>query len=173
MQTTFRILLLLFSLSFAPSLLTAQTTTGFSNAPQPQGPGALISRPYLIDPDYPMIPPANGNDSRSLGRTVTINYVNGWLIVGGEVPGSADGSDLSLRVYDVSDPTQLVRLRPSHFGHDYEDLQYEDPFFPDDFWFRRQRGVERSRQRTERPLPFTPSGNAGAGIWRPDRSRRA
>jgi YVTN family beta-propeller protein len=122
--------LLLFTLTLAPTAVRSQTTTGFSNAARLETPGTLLSRPF---PALPV--PVNGNDSRSLGRTVTINYVNGWLIVGGEAPGSADGSDLSLRVYDISNPTQLVRMRPSHFGHDYAGLQYNDAFYPDDFWY--------------------------------------
>lgn len=122
---------LLFFSSLAPSLGTDQVTTvGFLNEARLEAPGALLSRPFLVSDN-----PANGNDSRSLGRTVTINYVNGWLVVGGEAPGSADGSDLSLRVYDISDPTQLIRRRPSHFGHESVGLQYNDVSYPDDFWF--------------------------------------
>lgn len=135
MKPPFLAPLLVFLLSLLTPVIRAQTTAGFSNAPRLEAPGELISRPYLIDPLNPTIPPPNGNDSRSLGRTVTINYVNGWLIVGGESPGSAPGSDLSLRVYDISNPSQLVRMRPSDFGHDYVGLQYNDVFFPDDFWF--------------------------------------
>ncbi len=94
------------------------TTTGFLNQPMPGvTPGTLLSHPA-------------DNDSLTLGRTVTINYVNGWLIVGGESPGSAPGSDLIKRVYDISDPTQPVRRHPSQFGLTY----------PNNFWIQNTDG---------------------------------
>jgi DNA-binding beta-propeller fold protein YncE len=83
------------------------TTPGFLNQPMPGvTPGTLLSHPA-------------DNDSLTLGRTVTINYVNGWLIVGAESPGSAPDSDLIKRVYDISNPANPVRRLPSHFGLTY------------------------------------------------------
>src|SRR5687768_8785113 len=80
----------------AGARLMAQTTTpGFLNLPQAEAPGTLLSHPV-----------ANG--SEPIGRTTSINYLNGWIIVGGEAPGSRPGSDLVLRVYDISNPTDPV-----------------------------------------------------------------
>ena len=99
------------------------TTSGFLNLPRPEAPGTLLSSP-------------TANDSLQLGRTSTINYVNGWLIVGAEGPGSAPGSDLSARVYDISDPVNLVRHLPSAFeltfNHPGTNYDYNQP---DDFWY--------------------------------------
>jgi hypothetical protein len=39
--------------------------------------------------------------------------------VGGESPGSRAGSDLLLRVYDISNPANPVRRLPSEFGLSY------------------------------------------------------
>lgn len=90
------------------AMLLAQpvTTTGFSNSARSEAPGTLLSHPVT-------------NDSEPIGRTTTINYLNGWVIVGGEQPGSRPGSDWQLRVYDVSDPQNLVRRFPSDFGLSY------------------------------------------------------
>lgn len=97
-------LLLVFLLTLTPSVIRAQvTTTGFLNQARPEAPGTLLSAPWQ-------------NGSQNLGRTTTLSYVNGWLIVGGESPGSAPGSDLIKRVYDISNPTNPVRRHPSDFG---------------------------------------------------------
>jgi YVTN family beta-propeller protein len=86
------------------SCATAQvTTSGFLNQPRPEAPGTLLSHPLL-------------NDSEAIGRTTTLNYLNGWLIVGGEQPGSRPGSDWQLRVYDISDPANPIRYMPDDFG---------------------------------------------------------
>ena len=82
------------------------TTTGFSNSARPEAPGTLLSHPVI-------------NDSEPIGRTTTINYLNGWVIVGGEQPGSRPGSDWQLRVYDIGDPTNLIRRLPSDFNLNY------------------------------------------------------
>lgn len=93
------------------------TTAGFLNAPRPEPPGTLLSHPST-------------NGSVQLGRTTTINYINGWLIIGGEGPGSADPYDLIKRVYDISDPANPVRRHPSDFGLTY----------PGDFWIQNNDG---------------------------------
>ena len=86
---------------------TAQvTTTGFNNAARTEAPGTLLSHPVT-------------NGSEPIGRTTSINYLNGWIIVGAENPGSRFGSDLSLRVYDIADPANPVRRQPSDFGLSY------------------------------------------------------
>ncbi len=84
------------------------TTTGFNNAFRPEAPGTLLSHP------------AN-NDSEATGRTTTLNYLNGWIIVGAESPGSREGSDLQMRVYDISNPANPIRRFPADFGHSYPD----------------------------------------------------
>lgn len=89
--------------------LLAQTpvsTTGFLNLDRQENPGTLLSHPI-----------ANG--SERIGRTTSINYLNGWIIVGAESPGSREGSDLVARVYDISDPTNPIRRYPSEFGLTY------------------------------------------------------
>ena len=92
---------------FAAPVARAQVTTaGFLNQARPEAPGTLLSHPV-----------ANG--SEPIGRTTSLNYLNGWLIVGGEAPGSRPGSDLVARVYDISDPTNPVRRHPSDFGYTY------------------------------------------------------
>lgn len=79
------------------------STTGFLNEYQSAPPGTLLSHP-------------NDNDSAGIGRTTTINYVKGWLIVGAEEPGSLiPGSDWSLRVYDISNPSAPARRYPDDF----------------------------------------------------------
>jgi YVTN family beta-propeller protein len=83
--------------------LAQVTTTGFANAPRAEAPGTLLSHPV-----------ANG--SEPIGRTTSINYLNGWIIVGGESPGSRPGSDLVMRVYDISNPAAPVRRLPTDFG---------------------------------------------------------
>jgi len=91
----------------APLSVTAQvTTTGFANAPRTEAPGTLLSHPVT-------------NGSEPIGRTASINYLNGWIIVGGESPGSRPGSDLRVRVYDLADPANPVRRFPSDFGLSY------------------------------------------------------
>ena len=105
-------------------------TAGYQSTYRNELPGTLINRPYTVADN-----PVNGNDSRSLGRTVTLSYVNGWLVVGAESPGSAEGSDQSLRIYDISNPSQIVRRRPSHFGHTFSGQQYNDINYPNDFWY--------------------------------------
>lgn len=87
------------------------TTAGFLNQARPEAPGTLLSHP-------------DANGSRQLGRTTTLNYVNGWLLVGGESPGSAPGSDLRKRVYDISNPAAPVRRHPSDFGLSYPHGDY-------------------------------------------------
>ncbi len=82
------------------------TTPGFLNQPRTEAPGTLLSHPFT-------------NGSESIGRTTSINYLNGWIIVGGEAPGSRDGSDLVLRVYDIADPLNPVRRLPSDFNLNY------------------------------------------------------
>ncbi len=82
------------------------TTSGFLNLPRAENPGTLLSHPV-----------ANG--SEPIGRTTSVNYVNGWLIVGGEAPGSRVGSDLELRVYDISNPANPIRRKPSDFNLTY------------------------------------------------------
>ncbi len=95
------------SLFFGAVRAPAQvTTTGFNNAYRPEAPGTLLSHPV-----------ANG--SEPIGRTTSINYLKGWVIVGGEYPGSRPGSDLVLRVYDIYDPANPVRRHPSDFGLNY------------------------------------------------------
>jgi mono/diheme cytochrome c family protein len=87
--------------------LSAQvTTTGFPNVYRTETPGTLLSHP-------------DDNDSEATGRTTSLNYLNGWLIVGAEGPGSRPGSDLEMRVYDVSNPENPVRRFPSDFNHSY------------------------------------------------------
>jgi DNA-binding beta-propeller fold protein YncE len=91
---------------------TAQvTTTGFPNVARPEPPGTLLSHPV-----------ANG--SEPIGRTTSLNYLNGWLIVGGEAPGSRPGSDLVMRVYDLADPANPVRRFPSDFGLSYPENRW-------------------------------------------------
>ncbi len=87
------------------------TTQGFLNLPRAEAPGTLLSHPV-----------ANG--SEPIGRTTSINYLNGWIIVGGEAPGSRPGSDLVLRVYDIADPAAPVRRHPSDFNLAYPDNQW-------------------------------------------------
>jgi len=80
------------------------TTQGFLNQPRSEAPGTLLSRP-------------SDNGSLNGGRTTSINYMNGWIIVGFEEPGSASGSDFEMRVYDISNPSNPIRRLPSDFGH--------------------------------------------------------
>jgi hypothetical protein len=82
------------------------STTGFPNAFRNEAPGTLLSHP-------------DDNDSEATGRTTTLNYLNGWLIVGAEEPGSRPGSDYEMRVYDIADPANPVRRLPSHFNLTY------------------------------------------------------
>jgi len=82
------------------------TTAGFLNLPRTEAPGTLLSHPIT-------------NGSEPIGRTTSVNYLNGWIIVGGEAPGSRGGSDLVLRVYDIADPSNPVRRLPSDFLLNY------------------------------------------------------
>lgn len=95
-----------FFITLTVSLAAQVTTTGFNNAARTEAPGTLLSHPVT-------------NGSEPIGRTTTINYLNGWVIVGAEQPGSRDGSDWQMRVYDISDPTNLIRRMPSDFGLSY------------------------------------------------------
>ncbi|MES2570619.1 MAG: Ig-like domain-containing protein, partial [Verrucomicrobiota bacterium] len=102
-----KILLVCLCLIFVASLTQGQVTTpGFLNLARPETPGTLLSHPV-----------ANG--SEPIGRTTSINYLNGWIIVGAESPGSRPGSDLVLRVYDISNPANPLRRLPSDFGLNY------------------------------------------------------
>ncbi len=95
------------ALALASTAAFAQVTTpGFLNLPRAEAPGTLLSHPVT-------------NGSEPIGRTTSINYLNGWIIVGAEVPGSRPGSDLQMRVYDISDPTTPVRRLPSDFLLNY------------------------------------------------------
>ncbi len=97
----------LFVLACSAVCLRAQVTTaGFANAPRSEAPGTLLSHPVT-------------NGSEPIGRTTSINYLNGWIIVGGESPGSRPGSDLRVRVYDIADPANPVRRFPSDFELSY------------------------------------------------------
>ena len=90
--------------SLTPSVRAQVTTPGFLNLPRPEAPGTLLSHPI-----------ANG--SEPIGRTTSINYLNGWILVGGESPGSrTPGSDLVMRVYDIANPAAPARRLPSDFG---------------------------------------------------------
>lgn len=105
--TSLRTLCFALGLTLSSSISQAQvTTSGFLNLPRPEPPGTLISHPVT-------------NGSEPIGRTTSINYLNGWIIVGGEAPGSREGSDLVLRVYDISNPANPVRRHPSDFGLNY------------------------------------------------------
>lgn len=98
---------LLLSLLLCVCAAQAQVTTaGFLNQARTEAPGTLLSHPVT-------------NGSEPIGRTTSINYLNGWIIVGPENPGSRAGSDLQMRVYDISEPTNPVRRFPSDFGHNY------------------------------------------------------
>jgi len=79
------------------------TTSGFQNVARTEAPGTLLSHPL-------------DNDSEAIGRTTSLNYINGWLIVGGEAPGSRSGSDLVMRIYDIEDPENPARMFPDDFG---------------------------------------------------------
>lgn len=85
-----------------PAMAQPVTTTGFLNEARAEAPGTLLSHPV-----------ANG--SEPIGRTTSINYLNGWIIVGAEQPGSRPGSDWQMRVYDISNPANPVRRLPSDF----------------------------------------------------------
>lgn len=97
---------LLFLALALTSLAQPVTTTGFANQARTEAPGTLLSHPIT-------------NGSEPIGRTTSINYLNGWIIVGAEVPGSRDGSDWQLRVYDITDPTTPVRRMPLDFELNY------------------------------------------------------
>ena len=102
-----RFIRLLSGLLLLAALARAQvTTSGFLNQPRPEAPGTLLSHPLT-------------NGSEPIGRTTSLTYLNGWLIVGPENPGSRPGSDLVLRVYDIANPTAPVRRLPSDFNLTY------------------------------------------------------
>jgi cytochrome c peroxidase len=105
-----RLLRLFAAISFFAALSPARaqplTTTGFANTARPEAPGTLLSHPLQ-------------NGSEPIGRTTVLSYLNGWLIVGGESPGSRPGSDLSARVYDISNPAAPVRRHPSDLNLTY------------------------------------------------------
>ena len=95
------------ALALASTAAFAQVTTpGFLNLPRAEAPGTLLSHPVT-------------NGSEPIGRTTSINYLNGWIIVGAEVPGSRAGSDLQMRVFDISNPATPVRRLPSDFLLNY------------------------------------------------------
>ncbi len=94
------------SLVFTLTVAAQVTTQGFLNLPCTEAPGTLLSHPVT-------------NGSEPIGRTTSINYLNGWIIVGAEAPGSRPGSDLQMRVYDISDPATPVRRLPSDFLINY------------------------------------------------------
>ncbi len=110
--------LLALTLFRASSAEPPVTTVGFLNLSRPEAPGTLLSHPAT-------------NDSATLGRTTTINYINGWLIIGAEEPGSAPNSDRLRRVYDISDPAHPVRRFPSDFDLNYPDNRWT---FGNDGW---------------------------------------
>ena len=92
----------------APFFVLGQaTTTGFDNAARPEPVGTLISS-------------SSNNDSLNGGRTTTLGYLGGWLVVGFESPGSRSGSDNRLRVYNIEDPSEPIRMFPSDFGQTYD-----------------------------------------------------
>jgi DNA-binding beta-propeller fold protein YncE len=97
---------LLFLIQATAGYSQVRTTVGYVDVPREEAPGTLLSHPIH-------------NGSEAMGRTVTLNYLNGWLIVGQEGVGSRSGSDWEMRVFDVADPKNPVRLRPSDFGHSY------------------------------------------------------
>lgn len=104
------------------------TTPGFLNLPRPEAPGTLLSHPL-------------DNGSEPIGRTTSINYVNGWIIVGGEAPGSREGSDLIARVYDISDPANPVRRYPSDFNLTYPGNLWHQGNFGGGRTARRRAGI--------------------------------
>ncbi|MGJ8639618.1 MAG: LamG-like jellyroll fold domain-containing protein [Opitutaceae bacterium] len=92
--------------SLFTSVSAQVTTDGFLNLPRTEAPGTLLSHPL-------------DNGSEPIGRTTSLNYLNGWMIVGGEAPGSRAGSDLEMRIYDISDPENPIRRLPSDFDLTY------------------------------------------------------
>jgi len=96
--------LLALACMLVPLIVQAQVTTiGYQNVARPEAPGTLLSHP-------------SDNDSLNTGRTTTVQYLRGWIIVGAEAPGSTGGSDLEMRVYDIADPANPIRRFPSDFG---------------------------------------------------------
>ncbi len=91
-------------------VVAQSTTSGFLNLARTENPGTLLSHP-------------DDNDSADIGRTTTVQYLRGWVMIGGEAPGSRPNSDLKMRVYDISNPDQPVRKLPSDFGLSYSDWQ--------------------------------------------------
>ena len=129
---------LLLCFGFAVTAAAQVTTTGFNNAPRTEAPGTLLSHPIT-------------NGSEPIGRTTSINYLNGWIIVGAESPGSRAGSDLSLRVYDISDPTNPVRRLPLDFG-----LSYPNNLWIQDNYGWNAHGTAQSSTSTSRPATRRP-----------------
>lgn len=97
-----------FLFAWAGLALGQVTTTGFDNSERTEAPGTLLSHPV-------------SNGSEPIGRTTSINYLSGWIIIGAESPGSRAGSDLLMRVYDISDPEHPARRLPSEFLLSYAD----------------------------------------------------
>lgn len=93
MSPTFRIPCLLL-MTFLVSTTAFAGGAGFPNVPQT--PGTLLS----------------GLNAPNQGRTAIIAYHNGLLFTIPEAPGSLDGSDLQVRSWDISEPTdpQVVSL---------------------------------------------------------------
>ena len=102
-----RFIRLFSALLLLAALARAQvTTSGFLNQLRSEAPGTLLSHPIT-------------NGSEPIGRATTLTYLNGWLIVGSEAPGSRPGSDNVLRVYDIANPSVPVRRLPSDFNLTY------------------------------------------------------
>lgn len=109
LRSTFTLFALL---ATGTTILNAQVTTnGFLNLPRTEAIGTLLSHP--VD-----------NDSEPIGRTTSLNYLNGWIIVGGEAPGSRPGSDLLMRVYDIEDPENPIRRLPTDFNLTYPENRW-------------------------------------------------
>ena len=72
-MTTFLSKTILF-LALTVSVSAQVTTTGFNNAARTEAPGTLLSHPVT-------------NGSEPIGRTTSIYYLNGWIIIGGESQG--------------------------------------------------------------------------------------
>jgi len=88
---------IVFTFFFAIRSLSAQGP-GFPNVPQM--PGTLLSGPL----------------APTQGRTAVIAYHQGYLITNPEAPGSAAGSDLLSRFWDISDPADPVATVISGMG---------------------------------------------------------
>jgi len=140
----FRSLLCILLALPAPLLLAQHSTQGFLNQSRTETPGTLLSHPW-------------DNDSVDIGRTTTVQYLRGYVIVGGEQPGSRSGSDWQGRVYDLEDPANPIRLYPSDFGHAYAN----------DSWFSGNYGWNAHGSALVRdglyPTTYKSGGDGGAG----------